>query len=208
MDDLRSSTTRPTRCRDPAKAGSRSRMYRSRAHRERRHSAVNIALADASQPLVGAHNRAAVSITVSSTGCKSKVERLMTLQHSLVAVWYSSDSSGRASIAQLAEQPRVLHRDHRLSREVLQQRDLLVGERPHLLPVERRSCRATAILAQRDDRLMRAARAQGMRGDREPSSTFVRPEHLGHAERCRDQGRAAGLSEKADPWRNIVHIRG
>ena len=33
---------------------------------------------------------------------------------------------------QFAEQPRILHRDHRLCREILQQRDLLVGERPHL----------------------------------------------------------------------------
>jgi hypothetical protein len=39
------------------------------------------------------HNRAAVSINVSSTGWRSKVERLMTLSTSLVAVWYSSDSS-------------------------------------------------------------------------------------------------------------------
>jgi hypothetical protein len=37
-------------------------------------------------------SRAAVSITVSSTGCTSAVERLMTLSTSLVAVWYSSDS--------------------------------------------------------------------------------------------------------------------
>ena len=37
-------------------------------------------------------SRAAVSQTVSSTGCRSKVERLMTLSTSLVAVWYSNDS--------------------------------------------------------------------------------------------------------------------
>ena len=37
-------------------------------------------------------SRAAVSATVSSTGCTSAVERLMTLSTSLVAVWYSSDS--------------------------------------------------------------------------------------------------------------------
>ena len=35
---------------------------------------------------------AAVFTTVSSTGCKSNVERLMTFSTSLVAVWYSSDS--------------------------------------------------------------------------------------------------------------------
>jgi hypothetical protein len=38
--------------------------------------------------------------------------------------------------AQFAEQPRVLHRDDRLRREVLQQCDLLVGERAHLLAVD------------------------------------------------------------------------
>ena len=38
-------------------------------------------------------------------------------------------------LARLGDQPRVLHRDHRLRREVLQQRDLLVGERPDLLAV-------------------------------------------------------------------------
>jgi hypothetical protein len=37
-------------------------------------------------------SRAAVSTTVSNTGCTSAVERLMTLSTSLVAVWYSSDS--------------------------------------------------------------------------------------------------------------------
>ena len=70
--------------------------------------------------------------SVSSTGCRSKVERLMTLSTSLVAVWYSSDSCKIAgALAQFAEQPRVLHRDDRLGGEVLQQRDLLVGKWPH-----------------------------------------------------------------------------
>ena len=35
--------------------------------------------------------------------------------------------------AQFAEQPRILHRDHRLGGEVLEQRDLLVGEGPDFL---------------------------------------------------------------------------
>ena len=35
-------------------------------------------------------------------------------------------------LARLGQQPRVLHRDDRLRRKVLQQRDLLVGERPDL----------------------------------------------------------------------------
>ena len=38
-------------------------------------------------------------------------------------------------LARLGDEPRVLHRDHRLRREILQQRDLLVGERPHFVAV-------------------------------------------------------------------------
>jgi hypothetical protein len=34
--------------------------------------------------------------------------------------------------AGLVDEPRVLHRDHRLRREVLQQRDLFVSKGPHL----------------------------------------------------------------------------
>ena len=35
-------------------------------------------------------------------------------------------------LARLSQEPRVLHRDHRLRRKVLQERDLLVAEWPHL----------------------------------------------------------------------------
>ena len=37
----------------------------------------------------------------------------------------------------LGQQPRILHRDHRLGGEVFQQSDLLVGEGTHLLAVDR-----------------------------------------------------------------------
>src|SRR5205085_12090166 len=39
------------------------------------------------------------------------------------------------ALARLGDQPRVLHRDDRLRREILQQRDLLLRERPHLLAI-------------------------------------------------------------------------
>ena len=39
-------------------------------------------------------------------------------------------------LALLGQQPRILHRDHCLGGEVLQQRDLLAGECAHLLAVE------------------------------------------------------------------------
>ena len=44
--------------------------------------------------------------------------------------------------AQLVEQPRVLDGDDRLGGEILDQLDLLVGERADLLAVDRRSCRS------------------------------------------------------------------
>src|SRR6202022_4442916 len=52
---------------------------------------------------------------------------------------------------QFTEQPRILHRDHRLRREVLQQCDLLVGERPHLLPEGCNSTEQFVVFAQRYD---------------------------------------------------------
>ena len=98
----------------------------------------------------------------------------MTLSTSLVAVWYSSNSCrSRGALAQFGEQPRILHRDHRLRREVLQQRDLLVGERPHLLAIERDDAEHAIVLAQRHHqarcgrRRDRPARAvAGRRSDR------------------------------------------
>ena len=48
----------------------------------------------------------------------------------------------------LGDQPRVLHRDHRLGGEVLQQRDLLVGERPHFLAIDREHPSNALVLAQ------------------------------------------------------------
>ena len=71
----------------------RDRPILGPSHCEVRHIAIDLALAYRDRcgyrlP----QSRAAVSTTVSSTGCTSEVERLMTLSTSLVAVWYSSDS--------------------------------------------------------------------------------------------------------------------
>ena len=76
------------------------------------------------------HSRAADSTSVSSTVCRSNVERLITLSTSAVAVCCCR------RFAQLVEQPRVLDRDDGLGGEVLNQLDLLVGERPDLLAVD------------------------------------------------------------------------
>ena len=59
--------------------------------------------------------------------------------------------------AQLAEQPRVLDGDHRLRGEVLDQLDLLVGERPNLLPVNDDAADQLVILEHGHDEV--AARA-------------------------------------------------
>src|SRR6516162_1499913 len=40
-------------------------------------------------------------------------------------------------LAGLSQEPRILDRDHRLRREILQQRDLLVGEGSYLLSIHR-----------------------------------------------------------------------
>src|SRR6516164_4138634 len=50
--------------------------------------------------------------------------------------------------AGLVDQPGVFHRDHRLGREVLQQRDLLVREWPHFLPENREEAQKRVIFAQ------------------------------------------------------------
>ena len=52
-------------------------------------------------------------------------------------------------LARLGDQPRVLHRDDRLRREVLQQRDLLVGERPDFLAVDDDAPKQRVVFAQR-----------------------------------------------------------
>ena len=74
----------------------------------------------------------AFSSIASNTGARSPGEELITCNTSAVAVCCSSASRC------LGDEPRVLHRDHRLGGEVLQQCDLLVGEWPDLLAVDAR----------------------------------------------------------------------
>src|SRR4029077_17548227 len=53
------------------------------------------------------------------------------------------------TLANLVEQPRVLHRDNCLGCEVLQQRDLPFGERSHFLTVDVERAEQNAVLSQR-----------------------------------------------------------
>ena len=68
----------------------------------------------------------------------------MTCRTSAVAVCCSS------AFARLGYEPRVLHRDDRLCREVLQQRDLLVREGANFLAVGHDGSEEGIILDQRD----------------------------------------------------------
>ena len=83
-------------------------------------------------------------------------------------------------LARLGDQPRVLHRDHRLRREILQQRDLLVGERPHLLAIDGDSAEQRIVLAQRHDQ-----QRSGCRRDRRRRAATDR---AGSAPRLRQIG--------------------
>ena len=69
--------------------------------------------------------------SVSSTACKSKVERLITFSTSAVAVCCCND------FAQFIEQPRILDGDDGLGCEAAEKIDLLFGERPNLLAEDR-----------------------------------------------------------------------
>ena len=80
-----------------------------------------------------------------------------------VAVCCSSD------FAQLVQQPRILDGDDRLGGEILQQRNLLVGERPYLLTIygdcsnkcvflehrHNEKCSSTTAINKRDERRRR-----------------------------------------------------
>ena len=76
------------------------------------------------------HSRAADSTSVSSTACRSKVERLMTLSTSAVAVCCCSDS--RSSLSRRVFSMAMTA----WAAKFCDQLDLLVGERPHLLAVD------------------------------------------------------------------------
>ena len=95
----------------------------------------------------------------------------MTCNTSAVAVCCSSAS--RVSVMQ----PRVLHRDDRLRREVLQQRDLLVGERPDLLAVGDNGAEQRIVLAQRHEEI--GAYAAKLDMPRQRDRRYAASSHIG-----------------------------
>jgi len=60
-------------------------------------------------------------------------------------------------LACLCDESRILHSDDRLRGEVLQQRDLLVGERAHLLAVDHKYPEQCIVFAQRHRQLRASA---------------------------------------------------
>src|SRR6516165_61391 len=60
------------------------------------------------------------------------------------------DAEFPLTLADLIQQPRILHRNDRLRRKILQQRDLLVGEWPHFLAKYRNSAEQLSILTESD----------------------------------------------------------
>ena len=101
-----------------------------------------------------ATDRAPLCRIASNTGCTSVGELLMT----------SQDLRGRGLLLQrlpgLVEQAHVLDRDHRLVGEGLEQRDLLLAERPGL-PARRRSRRRRGLRAASARRASRRQTACG-----------------------------------------------
>jgi class 3 adenylate cyclase len=54
-----------------------------------------------------------------------------------------------SAVLQLIEEPRVFHRNDCLRRKILQQRDLLFGEWPHLLSIDADSAQQLIVFAER-----------------------------------------------------------
>ena len=82
-----------------------------------------------------------------------------------VAHVLEGDAEFFLALADFVEQPRILHRDHRLGGKVLQQGDLLVGERPNFL--------ADRAMMHPKKRIVLAQAAPQQSRVRTPSSTIA-----------------------------------
>jgi hypothetical protein len=88
----------------------------------------------------------------------------MTCNTSAVAVCCSKASRV------FGQEPCILHRDDRLRREILQQRNLLVGERSDLASAKRKATKGSPVFHQGDE--CSSANASGL--DREPCERISR----------------------------------
>ena len=96
---------------------------------------------------------------VSSTGCRSNGERLMTLSTSAVAVCLLAIGQFAVRACTSSNSRDVLDRDHRLVGEVRDQLDLLVGERPHLVRSDTMTPIGLSLAQQRDTEQVSDSRA-------------------------------------------------
>ena len=101
---------------------------------------------------------------VSKTGARLPGEELMTCNTSAVAVCCSKASRV------FGQEPCILHRDDRLRREILQQRNLLVGERSDLASAKRKATKGSPVFHQGYE--CSSANASGL--DREPCERISR----------------------------------
>src|SRR5262245_12663267 len=98
------------------------------------------------KPLSALHRRAADATSLSSTACRSKVERLMTLSTSAVAVCCCSDS--RSSLSSRVFSMAMTA----CAGEVFDKLDLLVRERPDFLPIDGNCADQLILLDHRGDK--------------------------------------------------------
>ena len=115
-------------------------------------------------PKLASQIRTAFSSIDPNTGVSSPGERADDLQHlggRRLLLQRFREVVG--ALAQFVEQPRVLDGDDGLGGEILHQFDLLVGERPHLLPVDGECADRLTVLDQR----------RGQDGATPPTSTPV-----------------------------------
>ncbi len=98
-------------------------------------------------------------------------------------------------LARLGQQPRVFDRDDSLHREILQQRDLLVGERPDFLAIDRQTAEQSIFLKQRHNE--KGTRAAEL--DRSDAQPVARPVGVG--------GPDIGNVDEAFPAQNAAESR-
>src|SRR5215469_8157174 len=114
-------------------------------------------------------------------------------------------------LARLGEEPRILHRDDRLRREVFDEGDLFVGKRLHLLPKKGQDSRDGTVFGERDAE----GRAAATEIDQSASVGLARLVKFGGGDigelhialTARDTGKPVTRSERHLIIRNVLHER-
>src|SRR5271156_5438091 len=153
-------------------------------------------------PKAAPHKSSAFRSNASNTGARSPGDELMTCNTSAVAVCCSSAS--RVSVISRAFSIAITA----CAAKFCSRGNLLVGERPHLLAIDRETAEQSTVLAQRHNE-KRACAAELDRGDAQP---VARPVGLGGPDiRYMDEAfpaqHAAESSLRAGPQRLAREIR-